>query len=77
MELFNRVFGLRGPNQIRAFVDRYDALARDAQLPTEAEGGASARREPARRDFEWTIRKSVHIHSDIKQAILLYGNKRI
>ncbi|KAI3422058.1 hypothetical protein GPALN_012594 [Globodera pallida] len=74
LELFNRVFGLRSPRQIQAFVERYDTRAREAQNRSENELASGGRTESRTvRNFEWTIRKSVNIHSDIKQAILLYG----
>uniref|UniRef100_A0A183CTA7 Annexin n=1 Tax=Globodera pallida TaxID=36090 RepID=A0A183CTA7_GLOPA len=74
LELFNRVFGLRSPRQIQAFVERYDTRAREAQNRSENELASGGRTESRTvRNFEWTIRKSVNIHSDIKQAILLYA----
>ncbi|KAL3083190.1 hypothetical protein niasHS_010992 [Heterodera schachtii] len=72
MELFNRVFGLRSARQIQAFVDRYDKRVIDAQNEHGNKLASGRRESRTVRNFEWTIRKSVNIHSDIKQAILLY-----
>jgi hypothetical protein len=79
--MFNRVFGLRSLTQIRAFVQRFDQRAIEASMkegitPIGGGGGGREVRGKSReriRDFETSIRKSTNIHSDVKQAILLYG----
>uniref|UniRef100_A0A915D1U5 Annexin n=1 Tax=Ditylenchus dipsaci TaxID=166011 RepID=A0A915D1U5_9BILA len=60
LDLFNKLFGAQGLNQIRTFLEKYDAQA--------MHGDADVRGK----DFESLIRKSVSLHSDVRQMILLF-----
>ncbi|KAI1720706.1 annexin domain-containing protein [Ditylenchus destructor] len=60
LDLFTRLFGSQGLNQIRTFLERYDSHAMN--VDGEIRG----------KDFESVIRKNVNIHSDVKQMLLLF-----
>lgn len=68
LELFQRVFASRGLNQVRAFVDRYDQqiLGIRASNETISESNKT-------RDFESVLRKSVNVHSEVRQMLLMYA----
>lgn len=92
LELFNRLFASQGLNQIRTFLERYDAQAmanligsgnasvatvanatsNGGYMRTDSNSGGGGN-EFRGRDFESMIRKNVHIHSDVRQMILLFG----
>jgi hypothetical protein len=77
LDLFTRIFGLRSAAQIRCFIQHYDRLAQARTLKgaDDLGGGreSQGKNRERIRDFESAIRRSVNIHSDVKQAILLYG----
>lgn len=63
-ELFSRFFGNQSMNQIRTFLERYDAQSLwNIGSETDTRG----------RDFESMVRKSVNIHSDVRQMLLLFS----
>lgn len=60
-DLFSRILATQSLNQIRAFLDRFDAAV-------VVDGVADRSRE-----FETIVRKSVNIHSDVRQMLLLFA----
>ncbi|CAD5231822.1 unnamed protein product [Bursaphelenchus xylophilus] len=68
LDLFARVFANQGLNQIRCFVDRFDAKMNSAHQSTETISEASKAK-----DFESILRKSVNIHSEVRQMMLMYS----
>uniref|UniRef100_A0A914DVR4 Annexin n=1 Tax=Acrobeloides nanus TaxID=290746 RepID=A0A914DVR4_9BILA len=59
-DLFNQIFISQSLSQIRALVDRFDALAVTPDVESKP------------KDFESLVRKSSNLHSDVRHMILLY-----
>jgi hypothetical protein len=67
LDLFQKVFANRGLNQVRAFVDRYDQQMLNIRASNETISESSKSK-----DFESILRKSVNIHSEVRQMLLMY-----
>ncbi|KAH7712132.1 CRE-NEX-4 protein [Aphelenchoides avenae] len=61
LDLFTRIFATQSLNQIRALLDRFDSAAVVDGVPDRS------------REFESIVRKSVNIHSDVRQMLLLFA----
>lgn len=68
LELFQRVFAGQSLNQIRYFLDRFDARVGSAHQSMETLSESSRNR-----DFESILRKSVNIHSEVRHMLLMYS----
>ncbi|KAI6186853.1 Annexin A11 [Aphelenchoides besseyi] len=68
LELFQKFFASQSMSQIRVFLDRYDARISSTKVSNETISESSKNR-----DFESIIRKSVNIHSEVRQLLLMYS----
>ncbi|KAI6189672.1 Annexin A11 [Aphelenchoides bicaudatus] len=68
IELFQKVIANRGLNNMRAFVERYDQHITNTRNSNETISDNSKSR-----DFESVLRRSVNIHTEIKQLLLMYA----
>lgn len=67
-DLFEKIFASRGLNQVRAFIDLYDKHMLSIRASNETISDTAKSK-----DFESILRKSVNIHSEIRQLLLSYG----
>lgn len=66
--MFQKVFASQGLNQIRCFLERFDARMTSTNHSTETISDTS---KP--KDFESILRKSVNIHSEVRHMLLMYA----
>ncbi|KAI6230734.1 Annexin A11 [Aphelenchoides fujianensis] len=68
LELFQKLFSSQSLSQVRVFLDRYDVHVANTKTSNETISDSSKTR-----DFESIIRKSVNIHSEVRQLLLMYS----